>query len=85
MIHNFGEESQALNEVFVNQVVLSTLVMSKNALPNFKFSFNSDEKPDDKTPIKLEYALKDFRKLTDEVEIKRLFQFAAYDKIKRLF
>lgn len=73
---------QPLDEVFRNQTVSKTTIMSKADFQNIQFGFTSVEDPLTKLPVKLEFSAKDFVQVQDQQTKTALFKMAAHEAIK---
>ena len=79
----FGDKQEELNEVFRNQTLYRSALMSKEEFSKIKFEFSSQLDPVTKEPIDLKFGVGDFRKMEDEGMAKALFKSAANSEIKK--
>ena len=78
----FGEKQEELNEVFRNQTIFRSAMMSTNQFQQMKFEFSSQLDPVTKEPIDLQFDKNDFRKVEDKSFAQALFKSAANSMIK---
>ena len=77
----FGSKIENLNEVFRNQKIFRSAIMSKAEFNEFKFNFESELDPVTNAPICLEFDSSSFRKVEDSSLAKAIFKNAALSTI----
>ena len=78
----FGDKQEELNEVFRNQTLFRSALMSTKQFQQMKFEFSSQLDPVTKEPIDLQFDKNDFRKIEDKSYAQALFKSAANSMIK---
>lgn len=79
----FGDKQEELNEVFRNQTIYRSALMSKEEFANFKFEFTSMLDPVTKEPIEFSFESSDFRKMEDKGMASALFKSAANSELRK--
>jgi hypothetical protein len=82
LFEDHKEEPEPLNEVFRNQSIISTRIISKDSLEKLKFGFSSAEDPLTKEPINMEFTGLDFTEVTGDAG-EALVKFAALRQIQK--
>lgn len=72
------DKEEKLDEVFRNQTVFKTAIMSKSEFNDFSFKFHCDEDPTTMQSIDLEFSSDKFRLVEKESLVNAMFKMAAY-------
>lgn len=80
-VMKFGSKTENLNEVFRNQKIFRSSIMSKAEFNDFKFNFESKLDPVTNEPISLVFDSSSFRKVEDSSLAKAIFKNAALSTI----
>ena len=78
----FGDQQEELNEVFRNQTLYRSALMSKEEFEKMAFEFSSELDPVTQAPISFKFDSSDFRKLEDAGMAGALFKSAANSQMR---
>ena len=74
--------NESLGEIYRHESIFRTAILDKQYFEAaFKFKFHSDEDPQTKQPIDIEYSADAFKRVDGESASKALFKMAAHHKI----
>ena len=80
----FGGQEEQLNEVFRNETLYRSRIMSKEEFAKMTFEFSSEEDPVTKQAINFKFSSDEFRQVEDEAMAKAIFKSAANSEMSKV-